>query len=52
MDPLDLSALSLDEQLSREWLAAREVQFPTKILGVWAADLRTPPGTAAGSPRG
>lgn len=34
----------------------RKVQFPSKILGVWAADLhagiRTPPGTAAGSPRG
>jgi RimJ/RimL family protein N-acetyltransferase len=30
----------------------REVQFPSKVLGVWAADLRTRPGTAAGSPRG
>jgi len=33
----------------------RDVQFPTKVLGVWAGDLRavrTLPGTAAGSPRG
>ena len=30
----------------------RQAQFPTKVLGVYAADLRTRPGTAAGSPRG
>jgi RimJ/RimL family protein N-acetyltransferase len=30
----------------------REVQFPTKVLGVWATTFRTGRGTAAGSPRG
>jgi len=30
----------------------REVQFPTKVLGVWAVNFRTVRGTAGGSPRG
>ena len=28
----------------------RHAEFPTKVLGVWAAPLRTPPGSAADSP--
>jgi RimJ/RimL family protein N-acetyltransferase len=49
IDPRNAASQRVAAKIGLTWEG--DITVPTKVLGVWAADLRTRPGTAADSPR-